>query len=119
VSTVGGTVSGLLGAAAAAQALVHDTPYARELRPSSASWTFTGSSDTYWTGSTIRLRPADRQSHPRTRELLGRYHRDAMAGVFWRVLLLQPGLLALGARLLVRRSNDETLERWNVRTFQR
>ena len=120
VSTVGGTVSGLVGAAAAAQALVHDTPYARELRPLKREL------DLHWLIRHI-LDRLDNPGYdrligsltPRTRELLGRYHRDAMAGVFWRVLLLQPGLLALGARLLVRRSNDETLERWNVRTFQR
>jgi flavin-dependent dehydrogenase len=104
-TTVGGTVTGLWGAAAAVRALLQGTPYARELRPLKREL------DLHWF---IRLlldrldNPGyDRLVHsvtPAVQQFLSRHNRDGMAGTFWKLPLHQPRLLALGLRLLLHRS---------------
>lgn len=102
VTTVGGTVSGLAGAAAAARALVHGTPYAHELRPLQREL------DLHWV---IRLL-LDRLDNPgyttlvdyitpAIQQVLARRNRDVLAGGFWQILLFQPRLALLGLRLLL------------------
>jgi len=110
VTTVGGTVSGLWGAAAAVRALLRGTPYAHELRPLKREL------DLHWF---IRLL-LDRLDNPgydrlvssvtpAVQQLLSRRNRDEMAGGFWKLLLLQPRLLVLGLRLLLHRSGGRRL----------
>jgi flavin-dependent dehydrogenase len=110
VTTVGGTVFGLWGAAAAVRALLRDTPYAHELRPLKREL------DLHW----LIRRLLDRLDNrgydrllgcvtPGVQQFLGQHSRDAMAGVVWRMVVLQPGLVGLGLRLLVRGSDDRRL----------
>ncbi|MFB0535401.1 MAG: NAD(P)/FAD-dependent oxidoreductase [Anaerolineae bacterium] len=110
VTTVGGTVSGLWGAAAAVRALLRGTPYAHELRPLKREL------DLHWF---IRLL-LDRLDNPgydrlvssvtpAVQQFLSRRNRDEMAGAFWKLLLLQPRLLVLGLRLLLHRSGRRRL----------
>lgn len=102
VTTVGGTVSGLWGAAAAVRALLWGTSYAHELRPLKREL------DLHWLIRQFLDRLDNRgydqllgQVTPLVQQFLGRYHRDEMARVFWRLLLLQPRLVVLGlSRLL-------------------
>lgn len=106
-TTVGGTVTGLYGAAAAARALLRGTPYTRELRPLKREL------DLHWLIRLLldRLNNSgyDHLVHsvtPIVRQFLSRHNRDQMAGVFWKLLLHQPRLLALGLRLLLGRSGS-------------
>jgi len=110
VTTVGGTVSGLWGAAAAVRALLRGTPYAHELRPLKREL------DLHWF---IRLL-LDRLDNPgydrlvgsvtpAVQQFLSRHNRDEMVGAFWQLPLLQPRLVALGLRLLLSRSDSRRL----------
>jgi len=104
VTTVGGTVTGLWGAAAAVRALLRGTPYARELRPLKREL------DLHWL-IRLLLDRLDQQGYdrllknitPPVQQFLGRYHRDQVARVFWKLLVSEPRLLALGMSLLLRR----------------
>ncbi|MBI5635270.1 MAG: NAD(P)/FAD-dependent oxidoreductase [Nitrospirae bacterium] len=104
VTTVGGTVSGLLGAKAAAHALLRNTSYACELR------TLKRELDLHWLIRALMDRLDNRGYDslvsavtPRIQSFLSQYNRDAMAGVFWQ-LFLEPKLISAGLRCLVPRS---------------
>ncbi len=110
VTTIGGTVSGLWGAAAAVRALLRGTSYARELRPLKREL------DLHWF---IRLL-LDRLDNPgydrlvssitpAVQQFLSRHNRDEMAGNLWKLPLHQPRMLALGLRLLLSRSSSGCL----------
>ncbi len=108
VTTVGGTVTGLWGAAAAAQALIRGTTYARELRPLKREL------DVHWFLRWLLDRLDNpgydrlvRSVTPAVQRFLSRRSRDEMAGAFWRLPLLQPRLLALGLRLLLQRAERQ------------
>ena len=107
VSTVGGTVTGLWGAAAAARSLLHGTSYARELRPLKREL------DVHWFLRLLleRLDNAGydalvRTVTPSVREFLSHRNRDEMAGGLWRLPLLQPRFILFGLRLLFRRRQE-------------
>jgi flavin-dependent dehydrogenase len=101
VTTVGGTVTGLWGAAAAARALLGNARR-EDLRSLKREL------DMHWF-IRLLLERLDNDGYDRlvrdlnqpVRAFLGHYNRDAMAGAIWRVPLLQPGLLALGLGLLL------------------
>ena len=105
VTTVGGTVPGLLGARAAAQAVLLDQPYAWSLRPLKREL------DVHW-GLRALLDRLDEEGYrrlvglltPKLQEFLRRHNRDRMAQVFWKLPLIQPRLLTLGLRCLWRKS---------------
>lgn len=111
VTTVGGTVTGLWGAQAAAQALLQGIPYRQALRPLKREL------DLHWL---IRraldgLRNPDYDAllqalHRPLRQFLAQRSRDQMAWAFFRTLLLQPRLAFLGARGLVRSAWCPALE---------
>lgn len=101
VSTVGGTVTGFWGAQAAARALIKGRSYASELRPLKREL------DVHWFIRYMleRLDNAGydrlvRYMNPSVRALLGQYNRDSMAGVFWRIPLLQPRFLLMALDFL-------------------
>ncbi|HIC89787.1 MAG TPA: NAD(P)/FAD-dependent oxidoreductase [Anaerolineae bacterium] len=103
VTTVGGTLTGLWGAKAAVQALIRGTQYAQELRDLKREL------DLHWFVRVLLDRLDNpgydqllRSVTPAVQDFLGRYTRDQMAGVFWRLALRQPRLLALGVRCLLR-----------------
>ena len=105
VTTVGGTVTGLSGAAAAAKAILRDTEYRDELRPLKREL------DVHWWMRKVlnRLRPIDYEHLVRmlegpVGELLARHHRDEMARAAWRIPILEPNLLLLGLRAFFRES---------------
>jgi len=102
VTTVGGTVSGLWGAAAAVRAIVGDSSAHPSLRSLKREL------DLHWFIRCMleRLDNAgyDRLVHcmtPPVQEFLGWRNRDAMAGAFWQLPLREPRLLMLGLRLLL------------------
>ncbi len=102
---MGGTVTGLWGAAAAARALLRGTSYARELRPLKREL------DLHWFIRAL-LDRLDNTTYdflvsrisPAVRQFLSRHNRDEMARAFWKLPMLEPRLLALGLLLLGRRS---------------
>jgi flavin-dependent dehydrogenase len=110
VTTVGGTVSGLWGAAAAVRALLRGTPYAHELRPLKREL------DLHWF-IRLMLDWLDNPGYdrlvgsvtPAVQQFLSRHNRDEMAGNLWKLPLRQPRLLALGLRLLLSRSSSRRL----------
>jgi flavin-dependent dehydrogenase len=110
VTTVGGTVSGLWGAAAAARALLQGTSYISELRPLKREL------DLHWFIRLLLDRLDNpgydrlvRSVTPAVQQFLSRHNRDEMAGAFWKLPLLQPSLLTLGLRLLLGRSGSRRL----------
>jgi flavin-dependent dehydrogenase len=102
VTTVGGTVTGLWGAKAAARALLNGGSYARELRPVKREL------DLHWAIRLVLERLDNRGYDTVVRSVnqgvegfLGRYNRDEMAGTIWRLPLLQPRLLWIGLKALL------------------
>lgn len=96
VTTVGGTVTGLWGAAAAAQALLTGTSYASALRPLKREL------DVHWYIRWLLERLDNhgydqlvRLINPQIQQLLSNRNRDEMAGAAWRIPLMQPRLLPL------------------------
>lgn len=102
VTTVGGLVSGLWGARAAARALTAGTPYSRELRSLHAElhahdlmrWVFD------------RFDQADYEHmlgllSQGLQTILGRHNRDTVAASKWSLLAAQPRLVALAARVVL------------------
>ena len=99
VTTVGGVVSGVWGAAAAARALIRGSSYSREL------W---GLHRELWLHDLMRwsMDRADQEAYVRMLEmmnkpltrLLSRRNRDSMAGAVWQLMRAQPGILGLGLR---------------------
>ncbi len=103
VTTVGGTVSGLLGAQAAVRALVEGIPYMTTLREVQRElelhWWMRVALDRFGNAEYERLL---RAVNPRVRDFLGAHNRDALAGVAWQLPFIQPEFAALAPRLLVR-----------------
>lgn len=95
VTTVGGTVSGMLGGQAAVRAILQDTRYEAALR---------GVEQELWLHWLMRrvLQRMDNTAYDRlagavdaaTAEFLGKHNRDEMALYFWKFLLRRPKLLA-------------------------
>lgn len=102
VTTVGGTVTGLWGAQAAARALLHGTSYSHELRPLKREL------DLHW-GLRLILERLDNRGYDsivrsvnRTVQgFLGRHTRDEMAGAIWKLPFFQPRLLWIGLKALL------------------
>jgi flavin-dependent dehydrogenase len=96
VTTVGGTVTGLWGAAAAAQSLLRGRSYASMLRPLKREL------DVHWYIRWL-LERLDNHGYdqlvrlisPPIQHLLSTRNRDEMAGAAWRIPLLQPRLIPL------------------------
>jgi flavin-dependent dehydrogenase len=103
VTTVGGTVSGLLGADAAVRGLVRGTAYGSELgavkRELELHWWLRAALDRFGNGEYQRLVGG---VTPRVREFLARHNRDEMAGVAWQLPLLQPRWAVLAPLMLTR-----------------
>ena len=102
VTTVGGTVTGLQGAQAAARAILQGTSYRQELGAMKREL------DLHWW---IRwaLERLDNQGYDDlvramsrgVREFLGTYNRDTMVPVFWKLPFLEPRLIRVGMQCLV------------------
>jgi flavin-dependent dehydrogenase len=111
VTTVGGTVSGLLGADAATRALIENRAYERELRP------LTRELELHWY-MRVALDRFDNRAYeqlvqivnPRVREFLSTHNRDEMASVAWRLPFLQPRLITLAPQILVRTLRGRALK---------
>ncbi len=96
VSTVGGTVSGFLGAQAAAQALLNGRPYrehcSQARRELNVHWLLR-----------LLLDRLDNQGYDhllstvslRVRNFLGEHNRDSMNSAIWRLPILEPRLLGV------------------------
>lgn len=103
VTTVGGTVTGLWGARAAARSLSGEGSYVQETRSLNREL------DIHWLirGMLHRMddagydRLVDAVQEP-VKRFLGRYDRDEMAFQFWKLIFLQPKFIPLGLRLLLR-----------------
>lgn len=102
VTTVGGTVTGLWGAQAAARSLRNGTSYRRELRALKREL------DLHWAIRLVLERLDNRgydsvvwSVNKAVGHFLGRYNRDEMARAIWRLPLLQPRLLWIGLKALL------------------
>ena len=110
VTTVGGTVTGLRGAAAAAGAILNDVPYRETLRPLNREL------DLHWLLRSL-LDRLDEDGYrklfscinPRVQQHLRRHTRDDMSGVIWQLPFLQPRFIPLGIKLLLRPSRKSLL----------
>ena len=94
VTTVGGLVTGLRGARAAADAILHRTHYLKELRPLRRELSLHLLIRSVLNG--FRSSDYDRLLgllNEKTIQLLGRYNRDQAAGMLCRILLAQPRFL--------------------------
>jgi digeranylgeranylglycerophospholipid reductase len=94
VTTVGGLVTGLRGARAAAGAILHRTHYLKELRPLRRELSLHLLIRSILNG--FRSADYDRLLgllNEKTIHLLGRYNRDQAAGMLCRILLAQPRFL--------------------------
>ncbi len=102
VTTVGGVVSGLWGAFAAATALANGTSYRKALRALHRElylhdlirWSMDRFDQGAYEGLLGML------NEPVV-DLLGSRNRDSMAGAAWRLLVAQPGIVGLGLRSLL------------------
>jgi len=100
VTTVGGLVTGLRGARAAANAILRRTAYLKEMRSLRRELSLHLLIRNVLNGFV----PADYDRllellNPRTIDLLGVHHRDHAAKIVCRILLAQPRLLRFAARL--------------------
>jgi digeranylgeranylglycerophospholipid reductase len=101
VTTVGGVVTGMRGARAAARSLVRGSSYARELQPLRRELT----AHAMVRHVLDRFRDEDydallRLLNRQGVRALGTVTRDEMPRVFWRLILAQPRWFMLGARAL-------------------
>jgi flavin-dependent dehydrogenase len=103
VTTVGGTVSGLLGARAAARAVVHGTRYTRELRGVDLELRL------HWLMrrlmSRLHQHEYDALLHllsGKVASLLHVHNRDRLVGGMWPIMAAQPRLPLLAAQVLWR-----------------
>jgi flavin-dependent dehydrogenase len=106
VTTIGGTVSGLLGAQAAARAILRGTTYASELRA------VDGELRLHWAIRGLMNRFHEHEYDVLLQLLSGRvgrlleiHNRDRLARVFWSILAVQPRLPLLAARVFFRAPN--------------
>ena len=109
VSTVGGTVSGLLGAHAAATALLSGSSYRSQLLPVKREL------NVHWLLRRLLDRLDDRgYDHLvssvtlKVRNFLSQYDRDSMGPVVWRLPILQPRLLRVLWNCLRGKSGNRT-----------
>ena len=104
VTTVGGVVTGMRGAAAAARAILDGTTYRQELRPlrrelsahALVRYVLDGFTDDDYDQLLEML-------NAKTMDVLGEYHRDQLVRLIWHLLSTEPRWLLLGARALGRR----------------
>jgi hypothetical protein len=103
VTTVGGTVTGLYGAAAASQAIVREGGFRRALLPVNSELAL------HWAIRAIWNRFGEeeyaallRAMDGRLRAVLQSRNRDRWFGALWPVLAAQPQMLALAARAALR-----------------
>ncbi|MGH7469805.1 MAG: FAD-dependent monooxygenase [Longimicrobiales bacterium] len=102
VTTVGGLVSGLWGALAAARAITEQTSYTRELRGLHAElhvhdlmrWVF----DRFTQADYVHMLGL---LGPGLHAILGRHNRDTVAQSKWSLLAAQPRIVALAARVVL------------------
>ncbi|MDQ6672235.1 MAG: hypothetical protein M3069_16075, partial [Chloroflexota bacterium] len=106
VTTIGGTVSGLLGAQSAARAIVRGTSYGSELRAVGAELRL------HWAIRGLMNRFGEHEYDVLLQLLSGRvgrlleiHNRDRLAHVIWSMLAIQPRLPLLAARALWRTPN--------------
>ncbi|MCS7219915.1 MAG: NAD(P)/FAD-dependent oxidoreductase [Anaerolineae bacterium] len=107
VTTVGGTVTGIWGARAAASAIIKGTSYAQEMRSLKREL------DLHWYIRWL-LERLDNSGYerliqyttPAVRRFLSQRHRDQMMGSIWQLPFRAPRLLLLGLRLLLRAQRD-------------
>ena len=103
VTTIGGTVSGLRAAHAAAQAIIAGSAYRRELAPVTRElllhWLVRQLMNRFGGAEYAILLEALRG---RAGRLLQIHNRDQMAGAFWPILAAQPRLPLLAAQVLLR-----------------
>lgn len=100
VTTVGGLVTGLRGARAAAEAILRGRSYLRELRPVRCELSL----HLLIRAAMHRFRGKDYDRllalmNERMIEILGAHNRDHAAKIVWRMLLAQPRLLGFGVAL--------------------
>jgi len=103
MTTVGGVVTGLRGARAAARAIVQGTAYGKELRALHRELNL------HWLMRSVLHHLADADYdrlldllNSRAQGILETYSRDEMAQALWGLLLAQPRWLLLGARSFLR-----------------
>ncbi len=101
VTTVGGSVTGFVGAQAAAEALIKGIPYAQTIKPLKREL------DLHWWVRRLLDRLDNpgydaliRGLTPRVRRFLETRTRDEMAGALWPVLLTTPSLWRVAPHLL-------------------
>jgi flavin-dependent dehydrogenase len=102
VTTVGGVVTGMRGARAAARSLVRGTSYPRELQPLQRE--LMAHAMVRYVLDRFRDEDYDeliRLLNRRGVRVLGSMSRDEMTRVFWRLLMAQPRWVMLGARALL------------------
>ncbi len=117
VTTVGGLVSGLWGAKAAAKAILGQGNYGKELGPLRRELGL----HLLMRSVLNRLSSADYDRllellDGKTTHLLGRYTRDELAKMFLRLLVAQPRLVSFAARLLLPRGVPGRVKRFLRRT---
>lgn len=103
VTTVGGTVTGLWGARAAAEAVLDDKAYADTVRPLQREL------DVHWRIRELLESMGEdgyqkliQMISPKVKEFLARYDRDAMKGNFWKLPFIQPRFIPFGFKLYFR-----------------
>jgi flavin-dependent dehydrogenase len=103
VTTIGGVVTGLWGARAVAQAIIEGRGYQAAL--GRAGWEL----DLHWVLRAVLNRFTDddydallRLLNEKTLALLRIYNRDQLTGMWWKLLLAQPGWVPFLSGLLVR-----------------
>jgi flavin-dependent dehydrogenase len=114
VTTVGGLVTGLRGARAATDAILHRTHYLKELRPLRRELSLHLLIRSVLNG--FRSADYDRLLgllNEKTIHLLGRYNRDQAAGMLCRILVAQPRFLGYApfvARAFWKNKTEQELE---------
>lgn len=111
VTTVGGTVSGLLGAEAAVRALAGAREYPAEMRMVRRELELHG-----WMRFVLDRLDNRGYDHlvraitPRVREFLATHNRDEMAGVIWQLAYVMPQLVWMAPGLLLRLFRPRTIK---------
>lgn len=108
VTTVGGTVTGIQGAEAAANSILNGTSYKAELRPVKREL------DLHWF-IRILLERLDNSGYDvlvgvvssRLGDFLARHNRDSMTPVFWRLPFVEPRLLQVAFKCLRGKSRQD------------
>jgi len=111
VTTVGGTVPGLLGAQAVTRSILHGSSYRREL------FRLRRELDLHWWMRSA-LNRLDNQGYDflvrsvsvRLSSFFGKHDRDSMTPVFWQLPLLEPRLLKVAASCFLGKRNRITVD---------